>query len=369
MKHFLLQKKFLFILLGCLPALMTGCAKPTSAQAPAEAPSLTVTAVPTSGPAEALQEILSPTPEPTVTSTPVPTATLTPTPTPEPTATPTPTMAPKDYPVYNQVLFYEEEPENTLDYTVSAALLVNITENEVLYSYNALEQIYPASITKLVTALTVFDMTEDFTATVSVSKTAVTPVIPSAKMCGFQAGDRILLSDLLGCMLIYSGNDTSVAVAEHFCGTEEAFVEEMNRIAVENGLLVSNFCNSHGLPDDNHVTSAYDIYLIMQKLFNFDEFLGIIESGSIKVDVLRGESLKTYTFSSTNQFLTGVYQFPEGLTLLGGKTGTTNKAGCCLTLYAKDQNGNCYIAEIFGAESYETLYPCMIQLLGIISEE
>ena len=141
---------------------------------------------------------------------------------------------------------------------------------------------------------------------------------------------------------------------------------------MENDLLQlksSYFCNSHGLQDDNHVTSAYDIYLIMQKLFNFEEFLGIIESGSIEVDVLRGDSLKTYNFVSTNQFLWGTYKLPEGLTLLGGKTGTTNKAGCCLALYVKDESGNCYIAEIFGAESYETLYPNMIQLLNHISDK
>ena len=107
----------------------------------------------------------------------------------------------------------------------------------------------------------------------------------------------------------------------------------------------------------------------MQKLFNFEEFLGIIESGSIEVDVLRGDSLETLSFVSTNQFLWGTYKLPEGITLLGGKTGTTNKAGCCLVIYVQDADGNCYIAEIFGAESYETLYPCMIQLLTHISEE
>lgn len=70
------------------------------------------------------------------------------------------------------------------------------------------------------------------------------------------------------------------------------------------------FCNSHGLSDDNHVTSAYDIYLIMQKLFNFEEFLGIIELGSIDANVLREDSLQAFHFDSTNQFLRGKYQLP-----------------------------------------------------------
>ena len=310
-------------------------------------------------------------------------ATVAPSATPLPTITPklettkaptlTPTMTPTPIPevlsVYDQISAWEASNEADSAIPVKSALLVNLSKEKVVYSNHALETIYPASITKLMTALVAFLQTEYLSETVEISANAATPVISSAKMCGFQAGDRILFSDLLASMLIYSGNDTSVAVAEYISGSEAEFVTLMNETAAELGLVSSKFCNSHGLPDDNHVTSAYDIYLIMQKLFNFEEFLGIIESGSIEVDVLRGDSLETLTFVSTNQFLSGTYKLPEGITLLGGKTGTTNKAGCCLTLYVQDQNGSCYIAEIFGAESYETLYPCMIQLLQYISEE
>ncbi len=313
----------------------------------------------------------TPSPEATVTSSPTPAVTPVPTESPIPTATstPVPTPTPTHIPVYEQILAYEQSGKTDENISVKAALLVNITEDKVIYSDHATEVIYPASITKLMTAYVVYSMEDDLTQTVEISKTAVTPVIPSAKMCGFKAGDRIRLNDLLGCMLIYSGNDTSVAIAEHLLGSEAAFVAVMNQKAEELQLKSSFFCNSHGLPDDNHVTSAYDIYLIMQKLFNFEEFLGIIESGSIEVDVLREESLQTLQFISTNQFFGGTYQLPENLTLLGGKTGTTNKAGCCLTLYVKDKSGNCYIAEIFGAESYETLYSSMIQLLTHISDK
>ncbi len=317
--------------------------------------------------------VVEPTEAPTVTPTPTLPPTVAPTPTvsPTPTISPTPTVTPTptELPVYHQILRYEEGHEADTELPVKAALLVNVSENKVLYSDNATATIYPASITKLMTALLAFSMENDLTKTVEVSKEAATRIIPSAKMCGFQAGDRLLFKDLLGCMLVYSGNDTSVAVAEHISGSEQEFVALMNQKAQEMGLKASRFCNSHGLPDDNHVTSAYDIYLIMQKLFNFEEFLGIIESGSIQVDVLRGESLETFTFDSTNLFYSGAYQLPEGITMLGGKTGTTNKAGCCLSLYVKDQSGNCYIAEIFGSESRETLYPHMIQLLDYISEE
>ncbi len=337
--------------------LVTGCAVPVSAEAP--------TMMPEELPSPT--EYVQPPEEQVLTATPAEPTRLTVTPTEAPTPSPSPT--PAELPVYEQILRLESSEAPDPEIPVKAALLVNMTENKVLYAENAAKTIYPASITKLMTALVALESEADLTETVEISKTAATPVIASAKMCGFSAGDRILLKDLLGCMLVYSGNDTSVAVAEHIAGSEEEFVAMMNRKAAELGLISSVFCNSHGLPDDNHVTSAYDIYLIMQKLFNFEEFLGIIDLGSINVDVLRGNSLKTFTFTSTNQFLSGLHKLPEGITLLGGKTGTTNKAGCCLTLYVKDQNSNCYIAEIFGAESYETLYPCMIQLLSHISEE
>lgn len=291
-------------------------------------------------------------------------------PTISPTAAPTVTPTPEILSIYEQISALEASDASQEELPVKAALLVNVSKETVLYSENALETVYPASITKLMTALIAFSHTEYLSETVEISTTAATPVIPDAKMCGFLAGDRMLFSDLLGCMLIYSGNDTSVAVAEYISGSETEFVRLMNETAEELGLIRTNFCNSHGLPDDNHVTSAYDIYLIMQKLFNFEEFLGIIESGFITVDVLRGEStLKTFTFASTNQFLTGAYQMPEGLTMLGGKTGTTSKAGNCLTVYVTDKNGDCYIAEIFGAASKESLYSSMIQLLNHISEQ
>lgn len=353
------QKRSITIVWQCM--LIAGMLCLAGCSAEVSSDSTVTPTISTETPEETVTPCPTEAPSPTIIATATPTLT----PTPTPTATPTPTP----FTVYDQILKLESETEADSEIPVKAALLVDISNDKVLYSSHATEVIYPASITKLMTALLAFSMEQDLTRTVEISNTAVIPVIPSAKMCGFKAGDRIRFSDLLGCMLIYSGNDTSVAVAEHISGSESEFVALMNQKAEELGLTSTHFCNSHGLPDDNHVTSAYDIYLIMQKLFNFEEFFGIMESGSIQVDVLRGDSLKTLSFTTTNQFLWNTYQLPEGITLLGGKTGTTNKAGCCLTLYVQDTSGNCYIAEIFGAESYESLYPSMIQLLTYISEE
>ena len=300
---------------------------------------------------------------------PTPTPTNTPTPTPTNTPTPTPSPTPTEIPMYDKILTWEESNDIDSEIPVKAALLVNLTDNKVIYSDNATDVIYPASITKLMTAYTIFSESVDLTETVEVSNNATIRLLPDAKMCGFKEGDKILLKDLLGSMLVYSGNDTSVALAEHIYESESEFVAVMNKKAQELGMLSSNFCNTHGLPDDNHVTSAHDIYLIMQKLFYFEEFLGIIELGSINVNVLREDSVKTLNFTSTNKFFSGEYNVPEGITLLGGKTGTTDKAGRCLVVYVQDKDDNCYIAEIFGAASTQALYTSMIQLLTHISDQ
>ena len=249
----------------------------------------------------------------TATAAPTPANTLTPTPTPTNTPTPTPT----EIPMYDKILTWESSNDNDHEIPVKAALLVNLTDNEVIYSNNATKVLYPASITKLMTAYVIFSEGVDLAETVEFSENATIRILPDAKMCGFKEGDKILLKELLGSMLVYSGNDTSVALAEHISGTEAEFVSVMNQKAHELGMLSSNFCNTHGLPDDAHVTSAHDIYLIMQKLFYFEEFLGIIESGSINVNVLREDSVKTLNFTSTNQFFSGTYKLPEGITLLG----------------------------------------------------
>lgn len=310
------------------------------------------------------QETLTPTPTVTNTSTPTPTVTNTPTPTSTPTPTPSPTLT-----ILEKIEEFEKEEGNLQKIlTANAFLLVNTTKDDVLYSYNASEIIYPASITKLMTAylaLTQGNLEDE----VTFSSNAVTPVIPSAMMCGFKAGDRIKLRDLLICMLLYSGNDTAVAVAEHISGSEEAFVQLMNETAAELGMTETVFHNSHGLPNDDHVTSAYNIYLIMQKLFCFDEFLDIIGLSSYTAPYQNKNGVqKELTVSSSNIFLHGTYQVPDGIQMIGGKTGTTKKAGYCLCVYVQDEAGECYIAEIFGADTRPDLYTDMIKLLEVISD-
>lgn len=253
--------------------------------------------------------------------------------------------------------------------TAKAALLINISDQEAIYAYHVYDQIYPASITKIMTALLAFEL-GNLSQTVTISDSAAHISFSGAKLCGFNSGDKIILEDLLTCMLVYSGNDSSVAVADHLAGSEEAFVQLMNEKAIELGASQTNYCNSHGLPDDNHVTTAYDTYLIMNELFHYDKFLSIISKTMYTASYQSEKGTVTKTFHSTNGYFTGTYQAPEGIKILGGKTGTTGKAGCCIALFVSAPDGKVYIAELFGAESADALYQEMNQLLEkIVGEE
>ena len=121
------------------------------------------------------------------------------------------------------------------------------------------------------TALVVLKKGE-LTDSVTVSYNASHIPVAGAKVCGFEEGDVITMDALLHCLLIYSGNDAGIAIAEHMSGSEENFVRIMNSEAKRIGASHTNFVNSHGLHDDNHYTTAYDMYLIFNELIHMIHF-------------------------------------------------------------------------------------------------
>ncbi len=252
--------------------------------------------------------------------------------------------------------------------TSGASLLVNRTDKELIYADNVYDRYYPASLTKLMTALVVLKHGE-LTDSVTVSYNASHITEPGAKLCGFEEGDVISLEALLKSLLIYSGNDAAVAIADHMGGSEEAFVLMMNEEAGRIGAVHTNFVNPNGLHDDNQYTTAYDIYLIFNELLSYDTFRSIIATDSYTASYKdQKENPKEKTFQATNQYLTGKSELPEGLTALGGKTGTTSKAGNCLVLLSKDNAGKEYISVILKAASSSALYSQMSYLMSFVAE-
>jgi D-alanyl-D-alanine carboxypeptidase len=265
----------------------------------------------------------------------------------------------KDLTVIPDELNHMEDPS----ITATSALIVNDSDDVVLYANNVYERMYPASLTKLITALVVLKE-GNLSDTVTVSYNASHITESGAKLCGFKEGDKISMEALLNSLLVYSGNDAGIAIAEHIGGTVEGFADKMNETAKSIGAVHSHFVNPHGLHDDNHYTTAYDLYLIFHALIKYDKFVSIINQESytaIYKDAQGQEQKKE--LATTDRYLKGTEKAPEGVTVVGGKTGTTSKAGNCLILYSKDKKNKSYISLILQADGSNSLFSQMTDLL------
>ncbi len=245
----------------------------------------------------------------------------------------------------------------------------DVSGHTMVEEYRLTDIIYPASNTKLLTvliALKYCNLSEMVTFSYNASHLGVY----GAMSCGFEEGDTIMLGDLLKALLIYSGNDAGIAIAEHISGSEEAFSVLMNEEAKKLGAVDTHFVNAHGLHNKDHYTTAYDIYLIMNELIHYDTFLSAISMPSCEVNYFDADgNEKSKSFESTNLFFNGGYKIPEGIELIGGKTGATNAAGCCLTIYFKNAKNHYFIAQVFHAPTYEGLYTKMIELMETVVDK
>ncbi len=272
-----------------------------------------------------------------------------------------------DFFAKNLIIVTEEEnqgEDTNLD--SGSSLLMNITDKKEIYADNVYDRLYPASLTKLMTALVVFQYGE-LTDSVTVSYDASHITEGGAKLCGFHEGDVISMEALLKSLLIYSGNDAAIAIADHVGTSEESFVALMNEGAKKIGAVHTNFVNSNGLHDDNQYTTAYDMYLIFNELLKYETFRSIIGTDSYTAVYKdsKGNDLEK-TFVATNAYLKGEATAPEGIEVLGGKTGTTSKAGNCLVLLSKDSAQKEYISVIMKASDSTSLYSQMTYMLSLI---
>ncbi|MDD4111855.1 MAG: D-alanyl-D-alanine carboxypeptidase [Herbinix sp.] len=279
-------------------------------------------------------------------------------------------LSENDFFAQNIIVLSDNEYSSQEDDLISseAALLFDVTNNKAIYAKNPYERLYPASLTKLMTALVVLRRGE-LTDGVTISHNAANIPVTGAKLCGFEEGDLITLDALLHCLLIYSGNDAAIAIAEHMSKSEEEFVKLMNSEAKAIGASHTNFVNSHGLHDDNHYSTAYDMYLIFNELIQHDAFLNIISQSSYTaVFKDKDKNEKSLNFKSTNLYLTEEKEAPQALTIIGGKTGITYKAGNCLILLSKDNDNTQYISIILKATDIDELYSEMTDMLLLHAE-
>ncbi len=246
-----------------------------------------------------------------------------------------------------------------------AAILADVNNNEVLYAKNVHSRLYPASLTKIMTALVALKYGS--TDQVLTATSAVNITESGAQLCGLKAGDTMTLNQALHILLIYSANDVAMLIADNIGGSVDAFVQLMNDEAKALGATNTNFANPHGLTDENHYTTVYDLYLIFNEAIRYDFIQEIIHMTEYQTTFYdKNGAEKKLSIKSTNRFFRGDFTAPDQVTVIGGKTGTTNAAGHCLMLLSRDVTAAPYISIILRSESSDVLYSEMIDLLDEI---
>ena len=236
--------------------------------------------------------------------------------------------------------------------TSKSYILMDGQSGNVLLENNADEQLPPASITKIMTMLLAIEAIDSgklkTTDIVSVSETAA---IKEGSHVFLAPGEQISVDDLMKSIAVASGNDAAIAIAETLCGTQEKFVEQMNKRASELNMNNTKFINCNGLDTDGHVSCARDVAIMTFELLKHPK---IFDYTTIWMDTLRNG---TFQLANTNKLI----RFYDGAN--GMKTGSTSKAGFCLSATAK-RNGVQLIAVVMGAPSSKERFADASSLLN-----
>ncbi len=264
----------------------------------------------------------------------------------------------------NLCVVSDESAYDAGDVNCEAGLLMSLTDKNVMYSKNAFERLYPASTTKIMTALIAikYGNLDDI---VTVTDEAVITEA-GATLCGIQPGDVLTLRQLLYGLMLPSGNDAGAAIGIHMAQSIEGFAELMNQEAYRLGATGTHFVNPHGLHDENHYTTAYDLYLIYQEALKYPEFREVTKTTAYVADYVdRDGNAVSKTWEGGNWYMTGREEAPEGITVFSGKTGTTRAAGCCLVMACAEQEKE-YVSIVLKSENRNSLYDNMTNIISKI---
>ena len=257
---------------------------------------------------------------------------------------------------------------DTVDSQVaSGAGVFNLSTKEVTYSQNIFEKLYPASTTKILTAYVALKY-GDLDQKITVSENACNQASDSS-VANLKPGDVMTLRDLLYGLMLRSGNDAAIAIAEGISQDVDSFVELMNQEATALGAVNSHFVTPNGLHDEDHYTTVYDMYLIFNAAIQNDDFRTIIQTTTYNVFYKTSDGTDTsQTWNTTNYYLLGKETAPSGITVIGGKTGTTGEAGYCLVLLSKNEQNQQIISIVFDADARTNLYYLMNEILNLYGE-
>ncbi|MBR5970416.1 MAG: D-alanyl-D-alanine carboxypeptidase [Lachnospiraceae bacterium] len=240
----------------------------------------------------------------------------------------------------NEVAGWPEGPVTA----AKAAIVMEAETGVVLYAKNIHEPVYPASTTKLMTALVAIE-NASLSETLTMSKEAVNLVPPDGSRVGLLPGDTITMEQALYAIMVGSANEVSNGIAEHVAGSIESFAQMMNERAASLGLTDTHFQNPNGLHEDGHYTSAYDLAVISAAYFDHLTLAEIAGCGRYHLHSDTTQA-KDFYINNRHRMVTGEVSL-EGV--IGGKTGFTDQAGDCLVTCAEREGMRLICVVLFEA--------------------
>lgn len=246
------------------------------------------------------------------------------------------------------------QTEMPVEINAKSAILVDVSSGQVLAAMNEHERLFPASVTKIMTLLLVMEAIDS--GKLNLNDTVTASAVAASKggsQIWLKEGETMTVDELLRATAIYSANDACEALGEHLAGSEDAFVAMLNDRAAQLGMKNTHFDNCSGLDDatDTHLTTAYDVALMSVELLRHDL---IRKYTTVWMDSLRDGATQLV---NTNKLI----RFYQGAT--GLKTGTTSKAGCCISASA-ERGGTHLVAVIMGSPTSDERFNAAKTLLN-----
>ena len=226
-------------------------------------------------------------------------------------------------------------PNGSVSTVAKSSCLIDYDTGTVLYEENAHKKRYPASITKVLTALLTIENC-DMSEMVTYSKNALSCIRDGAANIGAKKGEKMSVKDALYGMMLHSGNECATALGEHMYGSEKVFAEKLNERAKLAGAKDSHFVNGNGLHNENHYVTAYDMAMIMRAALKYPLFREIL--GTTQYTIQKNNKRKHRFFATMRHKMIwegGPYYYKG---IIGGKTGFTDQARNTLVTAAK-RNG------------------------------
>lgn len=219
--------------------------------------------------------------------------------------------------------------KSTTSINSGAGILVEVSTGKIIYEKNSTKQLYPASTTKILTAILVLEKC-NLSDMVTVTESAISNIPSGYVTCNLQIGEEISVKDLLYALMLPSANDAAYVLAEHVGGTVDNFSTMMNNKAIELGCKNTHFVNPNGIHNDKHYSTAYDLYLIANYAMQNETFKEIVKTTEYTLPATNAHSLNDRILKTTNSLLDSSSQNYYYKYAIGIKTGFTSQAGNCL---------------------------------------